>query len=90
MTELEPAPGRTGHFSVAALVSGLLAAGLIVMGVLNFARGHSLLGLGLIVGGAGFILTALGAFHREARWRVTAIGCWVAALGLLALWQGMK
>ena len=90
MTDFEPTTGRTSHFSVAALVSGLLAAVLIVMGTLNFARGHSLLGLGLIVGGAGFILVALGAFHREARWRVTAIACWAAAIGLLALWLGMK
>ena len=89
MTGPEPLE-HTGRFGVAALVSGLLAAVLVVMGALNFARGHSLLGLGLIVGGAGFILVALGAFRREARWRVTAIACWVAAAGLLAAWLGMK
>ena len=90
MSDFEPTTGRTSHFSIVGLLSGLLAALLIVMGTINFARGHALLGLGLIVGGAGFILTALGAFHREARWRVTAIACWLAAIGLLALWLGMK
>ena len=90
MTGPDPTTERTGHFGVAALVSGLLAAVLVVMGALNFARGHSLFGLGLVVGGAGFVLAALGAFRREARWRVTAIACWVAAAGLLAAWLGMK
>ena len=89
MTGPEPME-RTGHFGVATLVHGILAAILIVVGTLNFARGHSLAGLAGIVGGAGFVVAALGAFRREARWRVTAIACWVAAIGLVALWLGMK
>ena len=90
MTGPEPTTHRTSHLGVATVVNGLLAAILIVYGMLNFGRGHSLFGLGLVVGGAGFVLAALGAFRREARWRVTAIACWLAAVGLLALWQGMK
>ena len=90
MTAPEPIDHRPGHFGVAAIVSGLVALILVVAGALNFARGHTLFGLAWIVGGAGFALVALGAFHREARWRITAIACWAAAIGLVALWLGMK
>ncbi len=89
MTGPEPTP-RTGRFGVAALLEGLLAALLIVHGTLNLARGDTLAGLAGIVGGAGFALAALGAFRREARWRVTAIACWVAAIGLVVLSLAMR
>ena len=90
MTGPEPVTHRTSHFGVATLVGGVLAAAAIILGMLNFARGHTLFGLGLVVAGAGFVLVALGAFQREARWRVTAIACWIAAAGLWALWLAMK
>jgi len=90
MTGPEPVHGRAVHFGVSTLVSAVLALALIIMGMLNFARGHALFGLGLVTAGAGFVLVAMGAFSREARWRVTAIACWIAAVGLWALWLAMK
>jgi hypothetical protein len=90
MTAPDPLDHRAGTFGVASIVSGLVAAALVVLGMLQFARGHSLYGLGWVAAGAGFALVAMGAFHREARWRITALACWAAAIGLFALWWGLK